>query len=73
MPTPFQACAPFTLPWAPMPGAQVHHALFRRLPQDHRKSTVNGIAKVQYSCMFSDLAGQAVSCNLSLLLSVSLT
>jgi hypothetical protein len=49
-----------------MPDAQTHHAIFRGQPQDHRKSTVNGIAKVDCSCMFSGLADEAWSGNQSL-------
>jgi hypothetical protein len=35
-----------------MLSARVHHAIFRRVPQDHRKSEVNGLAKIHYYCKF---------------------
>jgi len=35
-----------------MLSARVHHAIFRRVPQDHRKSKVNGLAKIHYYCKF---------------------
>src|ERR1700734_2291707 len=39
-----------------MISVRVHHAIFRRFSQDHRKSMMNGLAKIYYYCKFRDLA-----------------